>query len=201
MSQPRENIEKKIRFEVFKRDSFKCQYCGRSAPDIILEVDHIVPICGNGDSNIINLITSCFDCNRGKGSRLLSDQSALSKQRKQMEELEERRQQIELMMDWYKSQQDIETLELDKIVVFINQKFEPFSLNKTDINNLSKAIKKYELIEVLEAIDHTIDWYLDKSFNDFKNNKRVFIQYKLPKLQKLSDYKKKVKMVQKMRLI
>lgn len=99
MSQPRENIEKKIRFEVFKRDSFKCQYCGRSAPDIILEVDHIVPICENGDSNIINLITSCFDCNRGKGSRLLSDQSALGKQRKQMEELEERRQQIELMMD------------------------------------------------------------------------------------------------------
>lgn len=34
-------ISKRVRFDVFKRDSFKCQYCGKSAPDVILEVDHI----------------------------------------------------------------------------------------------------------------------------------------------------------------
>jgi len=32
----RKTISKKIRFEVFKRDSFTCQYCGKSAPEIIL---------------------------------------------------------------------------------------------------------------------------------------------------------------------
>jgi 5-methylcytosine-specific restriction endonuclease McrA len=37
-------ISRKIRFEIFKRDSFKCQYCGRSAPEIVLNVDHINPV-------------------------------------------------------------------------------------------------------------------------------------------------------------
>lgn len=35
----RKGIPRSIRFEVFKRDMFTCQYCGRKAPDVILEVD------------------------------------------------------------------------------------------------------------------------------------------------------------------
>ena len=69
----RKTLSKKIRFEVFKRDSFTCQYCGRSAPDVILEVDHINPVANGGDNDIMNLITSCRDCNRGKGKTELSD--------------------------------------------------------------------------------------------------------------------------------
>ena len=56
----------KDRFEVFKRDSFKCQYCGRVPPEIILELDHIEPRANGGTDHIDNLITACFDCNRGK---------------------------------------------------------------------------------------------------------------------------------------
>lgn len=59
-------ISKKIRFEVFKRDSFKCAYCGNSPPNIILEIDHIQPKSKKGNDDINNLITACFDCNRGK---------------------------------------------------------------------------------------------------------------------------------------
>lgn len=44
----RTSIKKKIRFEVFKRDKFTCQYCGRKAPDIVLEVDHIHPVAEGG---------------------------------------------------------------------------------------------------------------------------------------------------------
>ena len=65
-------MTKKLRFEVFKRDSFTCQYCGRKVPDVILEVDHIFPKSKGGLDEIVNLITSCFDCNRGKGKRELS---------------------------------------------------------------------------------------------------------------------------------
>ncbi len=35
----RKSISKKIRFEIFKRDAFSCQYCGKSAPDVILHID------------------------------------------------------------------------------------------------------------------------------------------------------------------
>lgn len=67
----RKPITKKLRFEVFKRDAFTCQYCGRMAPDVILDVDHINPVSNGGDNDIVNLITSCKDCNRGKGKRKL----------------------------------------------------------------------------------------------------------------------------------
>lgn len=48
----RKALSKKLRFEVFKRDSFTCQYCGDKAPDIILECDHIIPVAvGDLDDN------------------------------------------------------------------------------------------------------------------------------------------------------
>ncbi len=60
------SISQKLRFEVFKRDGFKCAYCGKGPPEVILEADHIDPKSKGGGDDINNLITSCFDCNRGK---------------------------------------------------------------------------------------------------------------------------------------
>lgn len=60
----RENISNSVRFKVFKRDHFTCQYCGRSGVE--LEVDHIEPVSKGGTNDIGNLITACKDCNRGK---------------------------------------------------------------------------------------------------------------------------------------
>jgi hypothetical protein len=65
-------IGKKLRFEVFKRDAFRCQYCGRTPPAVTLEVDHVHPESKGGCDDIDNLLTSCFDCNRGKRDGLLS---------------------------------------------------------------------------------------------------------------------------------
>lgn len=79
----RQPLSKKIRFEVFKRDKFTCAYCGRKAPDVILEVDHIIPVAKGGDNNITNLITSCIDCNRGKRDIPLQVNETLEKQRLQ----------------------------------------------------------------------------------------------------------------------
>lgn len=66
-------LSKKLRFEVFKRDGFLCQYCGAHPPKVVLECDHIHPVAEGGPDSIDNLVTSCFDCNRGKGDRLISD--------------------------------------------------------------------------------------------------------------------------------
>jgi len=48
MAQKRKAIPKKTRFEVFKRDSFTCQHCGRKAPDVVLQVDHLKPVSKGG---------------------------------------------------------------------------------------------------------------------------------------------------------
>lgn len=68
----RRPISKRVRFEVFKRDAFVCQYCGAHPPDVLLEVDHIVPVAEGGGNDEGNLLTSCVDCNRGKSSVPLS---------------------------------------------------------------------------------------------------------------------------------
>jgi len=60
------SLSKKRRFEVFKRDLFTCQYCGRRPPDVVLECDHVTPRCEGGSDDMDNLATSCWECNRGK---------------------------------------------------------------------------------------------------------------------------------------
>ena len=67
----RKNLSNKIRFEIFKRDDFTCQYCGEHPPQIILHVDHINPVKNGGDNSTDNLVTACNTCNSGKSAELL----------------------------------------------------------------------------------------------------------------------------------
>ena len=65
-TRPRKSLSVRTRFEVFKRDSFTCRYCGRTTPDCVLEIDHIVPVSEGGGNDPMNLATSCWQCNSGK---------------------------------------------------------------------------------------------------------------------------------------
>lgn len=111
----RKNIPKSVRFEVFKRDSFTCQYCGKSAPDVILEVDHIMPVSKGGTNEIMNLVTACRDCNRGKGAKQLDDSTVVKKQKAQLDELNEKREQMEMIAEWKRQLQDIISGQVDAI--------------------------------------------------------------------------------------
>jgi hypothetical protein len=66
----RKPIGKSKRYDVLKRDNFTCQYCGRSAPEAVLEIDHRNPVSNGGSNNQDNLVTSCYDCNRGKSAKV-----------------------------------------------------------------------------------------------------------------------------------
>jgi hypothetical protein len=86
-------VSTRTRFEVFQRDRFACQYCGRTPPDVLLHVDHIVPKKEGGGDEIENLRTACRDCNLGKGAQPLragSMRPSIS-----TEELQERIEQAE----------------------------------------------------------------------------------------------------------
>lgn len=69
----RTKLSKKMRFQVLQRDNFTCQYCGRSAPSVSLEVDHIVPVAKGGTNEMSNLVTACWECNIGKGVQEVTD--------------------------------------------------------------------------------------------------------------------------------
>lgn len=55
-----------LRFEIFNRDKFTCQYCGRKAPFVELQIDHIHPKSKGGKNEVDNYATACFECNNGK---------------------------------------------------------------------------------------------------------------------------------------
>lgn len=61
-------VTKRTRFEVLRRDDHTCQYCGAKAPDVTLQIDHVVPVALGGDDKPSNLVTACRDCNGGKSS-------------------------------------------------------------------------------------------------------------------------------------
>jgi hypothetical protein len=69
----RQPTGKRLRFEVFKRDYFTCQYCGAQPPAVVLVIDHVTPVAGGGLTTADNLVTACEACNQGKGARSLGE--------------------------------------------------------------------------------------------------------------------------------
>lgn len=61
-------ISKRLRFEVLRRDNHACRYCGATAPDVKLTIDHVVPVVLGGTNEPSNLVAACVDCNGGKSS-------------------------------------------------------------------------------------------------------------------------------------
>lgn len=61
-------ISKRLRFEILRRDNYTCRYCGASAPDATLTVDHVVAVALGGSDEASNLVTACRDCNSGKSA-------------------------------------------------------------------------------------------------------------------------------------
>ncbi len=173
----RKPIPKGTRFEVFKRDKFTCQYCGSKAPDVVLHVDHIDPVANGGGNEIMNLVTSCVACNVGKSDKKLSNQSALSKQRAEIEALEERRQQLEMMMEWRRAATDYEVDELAILAKEI-ESITHRSLSKFGMQQLSSFRKKYEVSEILMAIDDLFPGPVESSAKFNEAFKRIPIKCK-----------------------
>lgn len=64
-------VNQRTRFEVFKRDGFRCYYCGVRGNETSgegLTIDHVVPVSLGGTDDAMNLVSACRDCNFGKAS-------------------------------------------------------------------------------------------------------------------------------------
>ena len=60
-----------LRYDIMKRDGFRCQLCGATASDgVTLHIDHIVPVSKGGKTVPSNLRTLCSRCNMGKRDKL-----------------------------------------------------------------------------------------------------------------------------------
>lgn len=121
-------ISKKLRFEVFKRDGFLCGYCGKTPPQVVLEVDHINPRSLEGDDDINNLITACFDCNRGKKDIPLN--KVPNSIIENMEILKEKEEQLKEYQRLVKKIKVRESKEIEEIALIYNSYFKNWSLTE-----------------------------------------------------------------------
>jgi hypothetical protein len=154
----RQGLSKATRFEVFKRDSFTCQYCGAQAPDTILEVDHINPVAGGGENDLMNLITACKPCNAGKGARTLDDNSVIAKQKAQLNELNERREQLEMMLQWREALADLD----EEYISALEDRFTDetgCSLTDSGRKSVKQWLKRFTLADLMDAIDAALQTY------------------------------------------
>ena len=58
---------KLTRLEVFHRDRYTCQYCGKETHQLTL--DHVIPRHRGGDHNWGNVVSACVPCNRRKAGK------------------------------------------------------------------------------------------------------------------------------------
>lgn len=61
------------REEIFRRDDWRCVYCGTQCEVAALTVDHVQPQMRGGDNSTGNVVTACAACNLRKGHRRLAD--------------------------------------------------------------------------------------------------------------------------------
>lgn len=67
-------MTKKLRDQIKMRDNFTCCVCGNSTynePNLLLEIDHIVPVAKGGCTIETNLQTLCWKCNRAKSDKIV----------------------------------------------------------------------------------------------------------------------------------
>jgi hypothetical protein len=154
-------VSLKLRFEVFNRDSFTCQYCGRKTPEVILELDHVIPVSNGGTDDFDNLITSCFECNRGKGQTLLD---TILKDRDIHDEtvlLAERELQLAEYNYLKKRIRDREDKEIEELGNYFVNKFRnnerDYALSEFPHTIIRQCLKIISYIDIFELIDMAVD--------------------------------------------
>lgn len=148
----RESLSKKLRFDVFKRDGFACVYCGTHPSEaVILEVDHVHPVIEGGTNEIDNLVTACFDCNRGKGKHLLSTVPQ-SLEEKAMQTAE-REAQIRAYYEILEAKKQRKDDELWSIADIYIQRYGDDGIQRSRLASIRTFLDRLDYYEVLEAME------------------------------------------------
>src|SRR5262245_14276237 len=63
------NPVKCSRVNIYARDGYRCQYCGRKCTIDELTYDHVIPRSKGGRTTWENIVSACYLCNRRKANR------------------------------------------------------------------------------------------------------------------------------------
>lgn len=152
----RVGLSKKTRFDVFKRDQFKCIYCGaHPSESVLLEVDHIHPVAEGGTNDIDNLVTSCDACNRGKGARMLSSVPQSLEDKAAM--VAEQEAQIRAYYEILEAKKDRKDDELWTVAEIFMQRFGDEDIQRSRLSSIRMFLGRLNLFEVIEAMEIACD--------------------------------------------
>jgi len=166
----RKPLGKKVRFEVFKRDRFVCRYCGQTPPEVVLEIDHIIPLAANGTNEVDNLVTACFACNRGKGANGLGkvvpvlDELAV---REGLQEIAERRLLLEQQKAGVDARREAEDYAFCTVVQWWDDAMPGFGELYLEKLSVVRFAERIGLEEVFGAIQSTARWWERSGANSY----------------------------------
>ena len=141
------------RMRIFERDGFKCVYCGRTPDmeDVVLHVDHILPVKEGGGNDPSNLRTACDKCNLGKGARILDTEGSPLDYGEIADRNAERAAQIDRYRLFMQKLQESEASLVDLVG---NAFFVPgrsFSPENSDRNQVAGFIEKLGVDRAIKA--------------------------------------------------
>lgn len=148
----RVGLSKKTRFDVFKRDKFQCAYCGAHPSEtVLLEVDHIHPVAEGGTNETDNLVTACWDCNRGKGAIPLSSIPQSLEDKAAM--VAEREAQIRAYYEILALQKERKDEEMWSVAEIFMDRFHEDSIHKDRLTSIRMFLERLNVFAVREAME------------------------------------------------
>jgi len=148
-------VKVSTRFEVFKRDGFTCRYCGHKTPDAILEIDHVIPSAAGGGDEIENLVTACYECNRGKGPRLITDAPTEINLHEQTIAIAEREIQLAEYNQWRARQRIREDESINRLEKYwVDRWGSQRWWNRASVRSFLRKLAFADLLDILDVVEH-----------------------------------------------
>lgn len=147
----RKALSKKLRFEVFKRDGFRCMYCGATPDQALLQCDHIHPVALGGQNEMDNLATACQPCNAGKSATPLSVVPT-SLEDRALETLE-REEQIAAYQAIMRARRERIEDDCNEVLNLFCERFRRDGIPWRDFNSIKIFVTKLGVTDALDSVD------------------------------------------------
>lgn len=147
----RRQVSTRVRFEIFKRDGFTCQYCGAHPPLAVLHVDHIVPVKEGGGNEETNLVTACDTCNLGKAAESL--QSIPASLADRAAEVAEREAQLRGYSEVMAAQRERIESDCWEVAEVYMERYALKHVTRAEFQSIKNFIERLGLHECLRAME------------------------------------------------
>ena len=117
----------------------------------MLEIDHVHPVAEGGTNDMDNLVTACWDCNRGKGARLLT--SVPQSLEDKAAEVQEREAQIRAYYEILEARRQRRDEEMWSIADIFIERFSDDGILRSRLASIRTFLDRLDYYEVREAME------------------------------------------------